>query len=66
MPPLSMPRFAHTAVITNDLQSVIVSGGFNKEPLKSVEIFDTMEGKWRKGGNMATERFLHSSLIVNF
>ena len=30
MPPLLMPRFAHTAVVSNDLQSIIVSGGFNQ------------------------------------
>lgn len=30
MPPLLMARFAHTAVVSNDLQSIIVSGGFNQ------------------------------------
>lgn len=54
LPPLTMPRFAHTAVVTNDLQSIIVSGGFNKQPLKSVEVFDIMEGKWKLGQEMTT------------
>lgn len=49
MPHLLMARFAHTAVVTNDLQSVIVSGGFNKYPLKCVEIYDIMNNKWKKG-----------------
>ena len=33
---LSLARFSHSAVVTNDFQSVIVSGGFNMKPLKSV------------------------------
>lgn len=28
-------RFAHTAVVSSDMQSIIVSGGFNKKPLKT-------------------------------
>jgi hypothetical protein len=28
-------RFAHTAVVTNDLQYIIVSGGYQNKALKS-------------------------------
>lgn len=34
-PPMVQARFAHTAVVSSDMQSIIVSGGFNKKPLKT-------------------------------
>lgn len=40
---MSYPRFAHTALVTQDLQRVIVSGGFNQKALKSVEYFDIID-----------------------
>jgi hypothetical protein len=47
--PMQKARFAHTAVLTHDLSSVIVSGGFNEGPLKSVEIWDVIEENWKPG-----------------
>lgn len=32
---MNEPRFAHTALVTNDMQNIIVSGGFYKKPLRS-------------------------------
>lgn len=34
--PMSVPRFAHTALVTTDYRQIIVSGGFNYRALKSV------------------------------
>ena len=40
--PMIKARFAHTALATSDMQYIIVSGGFNKHPLKSTEIFNVI------------------------
>jgi hypothetical protein len=46
---MSSGRFAHTAVVTNDLQYIVVSGGYQNKALKCTEIFDIIKEKWMEG-----------------
>ncbi len=43
---MNQSRFTHTAVVTNDYQNILVFGGFQNEPLKSVEVYNILENKW--------------------
>lgn len=37
-------RFAHTALISKDLQFIIISGGYDTKPLRNVQIFNIRLG----------------------
>lgn len=39
---LNQARFTHTALCTGDYQNIIVLGGFQNQPLKTVEVYDTI------------------------
>ena len=51
---MNEPRCAHTALVTGDLQNIIVSGGFHNKPLKSTEVFDIINEKWVQGAPLQT------------
>lgn len=59
-------RFAHTAVLTSDLQYLIICGGYDTKALRSLEVFDIHKEKVIAEYEMKEDRFLHCSVIANF
>jgi influenza virus NS1A-binding protein len=57
-------RFTHSAVSTSDYQNIIVFGGFQNQPLRSVEVYNTVENKWTTISQMEEERYLHCSILI--
>lgn len=41
-------RFTHTSVSTSDYQHIIVFGGYESVPLRTVEIYNILENQWSK------------------
>ena len=61
---MNQARFTHSAVCTSDYQSIIVFGGFENKPLRSVEVYNVVENKWTTINEMDEERFLHCSILI--
>ena len=43
---MNQTRFTHTAIVTNDYQFIYVYGGFQNQPLKSVEKYNVIDNIW--------------------
>jgi hypothetical protein len=58
------PRSTHSAVATSDYQYIFVFGGFHNNPLKTIEVYSIAENKWSRIGEMVSDRFMHSSVML--
>lgn len=62
--PMSQPRFTHTSVSTSDYQNIIVFGGYEVGPLRTVEVYNVLQKQWTKCEDVDVERYLHCSILI--
>ena len=66
---MNKPRCTLSAVSSPDCQFIYAIGGFNGQPLNSVERFDVTREDWEEAPHlipsMKEKRFMHSCIIVS-
>lgn len=64
--PLAVARYRHSATFRPGDGTVVVAGGFNETqgPLKATEIYDPETKSFSAGGNLTTQRYDHSAVLL--
>ena len=61
---MTQVRYGHTAALLNN-GHVLLTGGFNGQPVPSAELFDPTTGSFSPTGSMGTPRADHTATLLN-
>lgn len=53
-----------TACVSSDSQYIYLFGGYNGDPLSTVERYSVISDKWEKMKDMPSKRFMHSAVFT--